>query len=84
MVEGQMERSQNWCDLGARQETGGEPKELKKEDEKEQEKEEDLKVNRSMCGTCYVSITILSSLHVLIHLTVMATYEFFTIILPVL
>ncbi|XP_045843140.1 B-cell scaffold protein with ankyrin repeats isoform X2 [Meles meles] len=42
MVEGQMERSQNWCDLGARQETGGEPKaELKKEDEKEQEKEED-------------------------------------------
>ncbi|XP_047574043.1 B-cell scaffold protein with ankyrin repeats isoform X1 [Lutra lutra] len=41
MVGGQMERSQNWCDLGARQETGGEPKELKKEDEKEQEKEED-------------------------------------------
>ncbi|XP_064440936.1 B-cell scaffold protein with ankyrin repeats isoform X4 [Mirounga angustirostris] len=42
MVEGQTERSQNWCDLGARQETGGEPKEEeKKEDEKEQEKEED-------------------------------------------
>ncbi|XP_011219645.1 B-cell scaffold protein with ankyrin repeats isoform X1 [Ailuropoda melanoleuca] len=40
--EGQMERSQNWCDLGARQETGGEPKEEdKKGDEKEQEKEED-------------------------------------------
>lgn len=42
MFEGQMERSQNWGDLGARQEIGGEPKEEdKKEDEKEQEKEED-------------------------------------------
>ncbi|XP_072666843.1 B-cell scaffold protein with ankyrin repeats isoform X5 [Canis lupus baileyi] len=42
MVEGQMERGQNCCDLGARQEIGGEPKEEeKKEDEREQEKEED-------------------------------------------
>nr|XP_025729298.1 B-cell scaffold protein with ankyrin repeats isoform X4 [Callorhinus ursinus] len=42
MVEGQTERSQNWRDLGARQETGGDPKEEeKKEDEKEQGKEED-------------------------------------------
>nr|XP_055198455.1 B-cell scaffold protein with ankyrin repeats isoform X2 [Nyctereutes procyonoides] len=42
MVESQMERGQNCCDLGARQEIGGEPKEEeKKEDEREQEKEED-------------------------------------------
>ncbi|XP_072611665.1 B-cell scaffold protein with ankyrin repeats isoform X3 [Vulpes vulpes] len=42
MVEGQMERGQNCCDLGAIQEIGGEPKEEeKKEDEREQEKEED-------------------------------------------
>lgn len=43
MLEGQMERSQNWCDVGARQEPGGESKgeEEKTEDEKEQEEEED-------------------------------------------
>ncbi|XP_044622321.2 B-cell scaffold protein with ankyrin repeats isoform X3 [Equus asinus] len=43
MLEGQMERSQHWCDPGARQETGGEPKreEEKKEEEKEPEEEED-------------------------------------------
>lgn len=34
-----MERSQNWCDLGARQETGGETKEERRENE--EEKEED-------------------------------------------
>ncbi|VFV45680.1 Hypothetical predicted protein [Lynx pardinus] len=39
MVEGQMERSQNWYDLGARQETGGETKEERRENE--EEKEED-------------------------------------------
>lgn len=43
MLEGQMERSQNWCDAGARQEPGGESKgeEEKTEDEREQEEEED-------------------------------------------
>ncbi|XP_046513555.1 B-cell scaffold protein with ankyrin repeats isoform X2 [Equus quagga] len=43
MLEDQMERSQHWCDPGARQETGGEPKreEEKKEEEKEPEEEED-------------------------------------------
>nr|XP_019594498.1 PREDICTED: B-cell scaffold protein with ankyrin repeats [Rhinolophus sinicus] len=43
MSEGQMERSQNWCDLGARQETRSEPKgeEEKTEGEKEQKEEED-------------------------------------------
>ncbi|XP_070470270.1 B-cell scaffold protein with ankyrin repeats isoform X12 [Equus przewalskii] len=43
MLEGQTERSQHWCDPGARQETGGEPKreEEKKEEEKEPGEEED-------------------------------------------
>lgn len=43
MSEGQMERSQNWCDLGARQETRSEPKgeEEKTEGEKEQKEDED-------------------------------------------
>ncbi|XP_037686271.1 B-cell scaffold protein with ankyrin repeats [Choloepus didactylus] len=41
MLEGQMERSQNWCDPGVRQETGGEPKgKEEKKDEKEQEEED--------------------------------------------
>ncbi|XP_039078153.1 B-cell scaffold protein with ankyrin repeats isoform X4 [Hyaena hyaena] len=40
MVEGQMERSQSWCDLGARQETGGEANEEER-GENEMEKEED-------------------------------------------
>lgn len=42
MLEGQTERSQNWCDLSERQEIGGEPKgeEEKTEDEKEQEDED--------------------------------------------
>lgn len=41
-MEGQTERSQNWCDFSARQEIGGEPKgeEEKTEDEKEQEDED--------------------------------------------
>ncbi|XP_039704816.1 B-cell scaffold protein with ankyrin repeats [Pteropus medius] len=41
-LEGQTERSQNWCDFSARQEIGGEPKgeEEKTEDEKEQEDED--------------------------------------------
>ncbi|XP_074252603.1 B-cell scaffold protein with ankyrin repeats isoform X2 [Saimiri boliviensis] len=43
MVEGQMERGQNWGDPGVRQETGDELKgeKEKKEDEKDQEGEED-------------------------------------------
>ncbi|XP_029798521.1 B-cell scaffold protein with ankyrin repeats isoform X3 [Suricata suricatta] len=40
MVEGQMERSQSWCDLGARQEIGGEANEEERR-ENEIEKEED-------------------------------------------
>nr|KAF6430787.1 B cell scaffold protein with ankyrin repeats 1 [Rousettus aegyptiacus] len=42
MLEGQTERSQNWCDLNTRQEIGGEPQgeEERTEDEKEQEDED--------------------------------------------
>ncbi|XP_036196720.1 B-cell scaffold protein with ankyrin repeats isoform X2 [Myotis myotis] len=42
MLEGPMERSQNWCDLSAKRETRGESEEEEeKTDEKEQEEEED-------------------------------------------
>ncbi|XP_054447658.1 B-cell scaffold protein with ankyrin repeats [Pteronotus mesoamericanus] len=43
MLEGQMERSQNWCDPSARQETGGEPEREteKTEDKKKQQEEEE-------------------------------------------
>lgn len=42
MLEGQTERSQNWCDLNTRHEIGGEPQgeEERTEDEKEQEDED--------------------------------------------
>ncbi|XP_036892140.1 B-cell scaffold protein with ankyrin repeats isoform X2 [Sturnira hondurensis] len=43
MLEGQMERSQNWCNASARQEMGGEPEgeEEQTEDEKKQQEEEE-------------------------------------------
>ncbi|XP_035881869.1 B-cell scaffold protein with ankyrin repeats isoform X1 [Phyllostomus discolor] len=43
MLEGQMERSQNWCNPSARQEIGGEPEgeEEQTEDEKKQQEEEE-------------------------------------------
>ncbi|XP_044802104.2 B-cell scaffold protein with ankyrin repeats isoform X3 [Bubalus bubalis] len=41
LLEGQMERSQSWCDFSARYETGSDSEEEKKEDEKDQEEEED-------------------------------------------
>ncbi|KAB0368405.1 hypothetical protein FD755_020171, partial [Muntiacus reevesi] len=41
LLEGQMERSQSWCDFSARYETGSDSEEEKKEDEKDQEAEED-------------------------------------------
>ncbi|XP_057583783.1 B-cell scaffold protein with ankyrin repeats isoform X3 [Hippopotamus amphibius kiboko] len=43
MLEGQMERTQSWCDSSARYETGGEPRggEEQNEDENDQEEEED-------------------------------------------
>lgn len=42
MLEGQMERNQNWCDPAAKRETGGEPEgEEEKTGENEQEEEED-------------------------------------------
>ncbi|XP_028347492.1 B-cell scaffold protein with ankyrin repeats isoform X2 [Physeter macrocephalus] len=42
-LEGQMKRSQSWCDSSARHESAGEPRgeEEQKEDEKEEEEEED-------------------------------------------
>ncbi|XP_069449717.1 B-cell scaffold protein with ankyrin repeats isoform X2 [Ovis canadensis] len=41
LLEGQMERSQSWCDFSARYETGSDSEEEKKEDEKGREEEED-------------------------------------------
>ncbi|XP_076998796.1 B-cell scaffold protein with ankyrin repeats isoform X2 [Tamandua tetradactyla] len=41
LPEGQMERSQNWCDPGVRQETGGEIKGNEEQQEDEKEEEED-------------------------------------------
>lgn len=41
LLEGQMERSQSWCDFSARYETGSDSEEEKKEDEKDREEEED-------------------------------------------
>uniref|UniRef100_A0A8C2QV68 B-cell scaffold protein with ankyrin repeats n=2 Tax=Capra hircus TaxID=9925 RepID=A0A8C2QV68_CAPHI len=41
LLEGQMERSQSWCDFSARYETGSDSEEEKKEDGEDREEEED-------------------------------------------